>query len=44
MTVVRPATKGGVKGHVVHVQAHDKFVRDSYPGTDPRTKVAHQKK
>lgn len=42
MTIVRPATRGGVKGHLVKVQASERFVADHYPGKDPRTKAKHR--
>ena len=42
MTIVRPATKNGVKGHIVKVEASQRFVPDTYPGKDPRTKAARK--
>jgi hypothetical protein len=43
MTVKRAATKDGVKGHMVAVAASERFVPETYPGKDPRTKAAHKK-
>lgn len=37
MTIVRAATRNGVKGHIVRVKSNERFVRDKYPGNDPRT-------
>lgn len=42
MTLGRPATRNGVKGHIVHVAANERFVREEYAGTDPRTKAKHK--
>ena len=28
--VGRPATRGGERGHIIHVEAYDKFVPDDY--------------
>jgi hypothetical protein len=37
MVIKKEATRNGVKGHIVHVSANDRFVRDHYMGKDPRT-------
>lgn len=42
MTIVRPATRDGKKGHIVRVEASERFVPDKYTGKDPRTKAAHK--
>jgi hypothetical protein len=42
MTIKRAATRGGVHGHIVEVKASERFVPDTYPGKDPRTKAAHK--
>ncbi|MDD2246349.1 MAG: hypothetical protein PHC39_04625 [Proteiniphilum sp.] len=39
MVIKREATRQGRPGHIVHVQASDRFVAKHYPGTDPRTKA-----
>jgi hypothetical protein len=42
MTLGRPATRDGKKGHIVHVESSERFVPDTYPGTDPRTRAKHK--
>jgi hypothetical protein len=37
-------TRGGKKGHIVHVAANTRFVPSEYQGKDPRTKAAHKEK
>jgi len=39
MTIVRPATRHGKKGHIVKVTTNKRFVPEHYPGKDPRTKA-----
>ena len=43
MSIIRPAVRGGVKGHIVKVSANERFVPGDYPGTDPRTKAKRRK-
>jgi hypothetical protein len=33
----REVIRGGVRGHIVHVEANERFVPHKYPGKDPRT-------
>jgi len=42
-SIGREVTRGGIKGHLVHVEANTRFVPSQYPGKDPRTK-AHNRR
>jgi len=39
----REVIRNGQRGHIVHVEASDRFVPGTYRGNDPRTKAANKK-
>lgn len=43
-SVGREVTRDGVRGHMVKVEANERFVPVRYTGKDPRTVAAHRKR